>query len=55
LAERILRDHVLRGDESYGGKWEYVRENPVRAGLVATWEKWPFRGEPFALGFGDGV
>ena len=47
-------DHVLRGDESYSGKWEYVRENPVRAGLVANWEDWPFRGEPFALRFGDG-
>jgi len=27
-------DHVLRDDESYGEKWKYVRENPVRAGLV---------------------
>ena len=23
-------DHVLRNDESYSQKWEYVRENPVR-------------------------
>jgi hypothetical protein len=27
-------DHVLRNDESYSKKWEYVRENSVRAGLV---------------------
>jgi putative transposase len=27
-------DHVLRNDESYSQKWECVRENPVRAGLV---------------------
>jgi putative transposase len=27
-------DHVLRGDESYSAKWEYVRQNPVRACLV---------------------
>ena len=27
-------DHLLRNDESYAQKWEYVRENPVRAGLV---------------------
>jgi REP-associated tyrosine transposase len=27
-------DHILRSDESYGEKWNYVRENPVRAGLV---------------------
>ena len=38
-------DHVLRNDESYVQKWEYVRENPVRAGLVATADQWPFQGE----------
>ena len=38
-------DHVLRNDESYAQKWEYVRENPVRAGLVAEWHKWPYQGE----------
>src|SRR5262245_27738567 len=27
-------DHVLRGNESYSEKWEYVRKNPERAGLV---------------------
>ena len=29
-------DHILRCDESYAEKWKYVRENPVRAGLVET-------------------
>jgi REP-associated tyrosine transposase len=38
-------DHVLRSDESYAQKWEYVRENPVRAGLVMTADEWPFQGE----------
>ena len=38
-------DHVLRNDESYGQKWEYVRENPVRAGLVSRWDEWPYQGE----------
>jgi REP element-mobilizing transposase RayT len=28
-------DHVLRSDESLRGKCEYIRENPVKAGLVA--------------------
>jgi len=27
-------DHLLRNDESYAQKWAYVRQNPVRAGLV---------------------
>lgn len=38
-------DHVLRSNESYAQKWEYVRENPVRAGLVSRSEDWPYQGE----------
>ena len=38
-------DHVLRSNESYSQKWDYVKENPVRAGLVKTAEDWPFQGE----------
>jgi REP element-mobilizing transposase RayT len=38
-------DHVLRSDESYAEKWIYVRENPVRAGLVTRSEDWPYQGE----------
>ena len=36
--------HRLRQDESYSAKWEYVRANPVRAGLVQTPADWPFQG-----------
>ena len=43
--QREFFDHLLRSDESYGDKWEYVRLNPVRAGLVARPEDWPFQGE----------
>jgi putative transposase len=38
-------DHLLRNDESYAQKWEYVRQNPVRAGLVESAEDWPYQGE----------
>ena len=38
-------DHVLRSSESYSEKWNYVANNPVRAGLVAKSEGWPFQGE----------
>lgn len=38
-------DHILRSNESYGEKWNYVRQNPVRAGLVRTADDWPYRGE----------
>ena len=38
-------DHLLRNDESYAEKWRYVRDNPVRQGLVEKWEDWPYRGD----------
>ena len=44
-------DHVLRSDESATQKWEYIRANPVRAGLVQRWEEWPYAGEIFPLEF----
>lgn len=44
-------DHVLRSSDSYEEKWNYVRENPVRAGLVASAEAWPYSGECAQLSF----
>ncbi|MBI5495076.1 MAG: hypothetical protein HY904_08605 [Deltaproteobacteria bacterium] len=38
-------DTRLRGGDSYARKWEYVRNNPVRHGLAAQPEDWPFQGE----------
>ena len=37
-------DHVLRSDESTRDKWNYIRMNPVRKGLVESPDKWPFAG-----------
>ncbi len=53
----IMPDHVhlfVRGNldfslsrhsESYAEKWEYLRQNPVRAGLVKDPDEWPWQGE----------
>ena len=38
-------DRQLRDPVHYGEKWEYVRLNPVRAGLVNDSELWPYQGE----------
>jgi REP element-mobilizing transposase RayT len=38
-------DHLLRNDESMGQKWNYIRENALRAGLVDRAEDWPYQGE----------
>ena len=44
LWQSAFFDHVLRSGESYTEKWRYVRENPVRAGLVSHSDDWPFSG-----------
>src|ERR1043165_1314683 len=44
-------DHVVRSQESYDQKWLYVRNNPVRAGLVVSADEWPYAGEITALLF----
>ena len=44
--QRGVFDRLLRSDESAEEKWFYIRENPVRAGLVKRWEDWPYRIEP---------
>ena len=43
--QRGFFDHLLRNDESYAQKWEYVRDNPVRAGFVTNADDWPYAGE----------
>lgn len=39
--QRNFFDHRLRNDESFDLKARYIRENPVRAGLVPRAEDWP--------------
>jgi REP element-mobilizing transposase RayT len=41
-------DRLLRSSESLSDKWAYIEQNPVRAGLVARAEDWPY-----SLGFAD--
>jgi len=43
--QRGFFDHLIRHSESYAEKWAYVWQNPVRAGLVAQVEDWPYQGE----------
>jgi len=43
--QRGFFDHVMRSAESYSQKWDYVLQNPIRAGLVKRIEDWPYTGE----------
>ena len=51
--QRDFWDTQLRGHESYASKWEYVRNNPVRAKLVTHHEDWPYQGEMSVLRWHD--
>src|ERR1700716_238211 len=42
--QRDFWDTQLRRHENYDEKWNYVLENPVRAGLVSKSEDWQFHG-----------
>jgi putative transposase len=46
-------DTQLRRSDSYSGKWNYVRQNPVRQKLVEEPDRWPFQGEIVALFWHD--
>lgn len=51
-AHRWQADHWdtrLRAGDNYGSKWQYVRENPLRHGLVTRSDDWPYQGEMNAL------
>ena len=37
-------DHLLRSADSGEARWNYLRDNPVRAGLVQHWWEWPYFG-----------
>jgi putative transposase len=43
--QRDFWDTQLRRSENYDEKWQYVLENPVRAGFVRCPEEWPYQGE----------
>ncbi len=44
-------DHFIRSADSYGEKWSYVLNNPVRKNLVARPEDWPWQGKIHDLAF----
>ena len=43
--QREFFDHLLRSTESHAQKWEYLRMNPVRSGLAASADEWPYQGQ----------
>lgn len=51
--QKSFWDTQLRRGENYANKWEYVRQNPVRAGLCSTPDEWGYQGEINVLRWHD--
>jgi putative transposase len=49
--QRDSFDHRIRDEADGADKWSYIRENPVRAGLVETFDQWPQLWFPHGIGW----
>ena len=52
--QRDYFDHRIRSEQDHQSTWFYIRENPVRAGLVETYDLWPHVWLPSGIGWADG-
>jgi len=46
LWQRQFFDHVIRNEIDFLETVEYIRQNPVKTGLVEDWKNWKYTGEP---------
>ena len=53
LWQRQCWDTQIRQGEHFSEKWAYIRANPVRKGLVARPEDWPYQGTLHAFSWHD--
>jgi putative transposase len=49
--QRDFFDHRIRSEQDHLSTWHYIRENPVRAGLVASYDEWPHVWLPEQIGW----
>ncbi len=42
--QKDFYDHIIRRDENLPDVIRYILDNPVRQGLVAEWQEYPFKG-----------
>jgi len=42
--QKDFYDHVLRKNEDMVAQIKYILDNPVRRGLVSSWDEYPFSG-----------
>jgi len=42
--QKDFYDHIIRENENIGAHVRYILDNPVRKGLVSSWQDYPFKG-----------
>ena len=42
--QKDFYDHIIRKNESIGVQVRYILDNPVRKGLVNSWQHYPYKG-----------
>jgi len=42
--QKDFYDHVIRKHEDITTQIKYILDNPVRKGLVSSWQEYPFKG-----------
>ncbi|RYD30946.1 MAG: hypothetical protein EOP87_15680 [Verrucomicrobiaceae bacterium] len=52
--QRDYFDHRIRSDADHLASWAYIRENPVRSGLVGDYADWPHVWFPERTGWDSG-
>ncbi len=52
--QRDYFDHRIRSEQDHQTTWFYIRENPVRAALVKTYDQWPHVWLPTGIGWPEG-
>ncbi len=42
--QKDFYDHIIRADDDIAAQIRYILDNPVRKGLVSSWQEYPFKG-----------
>ena len=42
--QKDFYDHIIRTNEDIVAQVKYILDNPVRKGVVLSWERYPFKG-----------
>jgi REP element-mobilizing transposase RayT len=42
--QKDFYDHIIRSEHTIASQVKYILDNPVRKGIVSSWQEYPFHG-----------